>query len=244
MEKKPRKKRRTQSSPKQIAAAKATAANLLSPNPVPMGQIMASVGYGKGIQNQPGRITESEGFKALLDHYLPEDKLAQKHVELLNATRMDHMVFPLGPKDEDDINFSGARVSNKEDEEDDEREEFKERTTLTDKEIIEMLAEVNCKVRRIVHGETARHVYFWSADNNARDKALDKAYKLRRRYGEEAGVPPQKSHNTYNFIFSPDVQQRVKTIEAEIKSFLIQTPNAQPSQENVEPQSEGSGDPQ
>ena len=208
-----------------------------------MGQVLASVGYGIGVQNQPGRITETEGFKALLEQYLPEDMLAKKHVQLLNATRMDHMVFPLGPKDEDDINFSGARVSNHE-EEDEEREEFKERTTLTDQEIIAMLAEVNCKVRRIVHGNTARHVYFWSADNIARDKALDKAYKLRKRYGEEQGIIPPKSHNTYNFIFSPDVQERVRTIEAEIKSFLIQASNAETSQENVEPQSEGSRDPQ
>lgn len=214
-----------------------------------MGQVLASVGYGIGVQNQPGRITGTEGFKALLEQYLPEDMLAKKHVQLLNATRMDHMVFPLGPKDEDDINFSGARVTKEDEGEDEgdrdsEREEFKERTTLTDQEIIEMLAEVNCKVRRIVHGNTARHVYFWSADNIARDKALDKAYKLRKRYGEEQGIIPPKSHNTYNFIFSPDVQERVKTIEAEIKSFLIQAPNAETSQENVEPQSEGSGDPQ
>jgi len=196
--------------------------NLQSSNPLPTGQVLQSVGYGTGIQHQPGRVIESDGFQTLLEQYLPDNLIAMAHVELLNATRMDHMVFPLGPKDEDDINFSGARVKSKEDVDEAEMpEEHKERTTLTDKEIIGMLAEVNCKVRRIVHGETARHVYFWSADNMARDKALDKAYKLRGRYKAEIEPPKGNQGNTYNFLFSEDVKKNIRDIESVIKTQLI-----------------------
>lgn len=148
---------------------------------------MMDAGYTPATANTPQKLTESKAWKEIMEESLPDNFLAEKHVELLNSSRIDHMVFPLGPKDEDDINFSGAKVK-KEGEDKPETEmpeEYKERTTLTDKEIIEMLAEVNCKVRRIVHGETARHVYFWAADNMARDKALDKAYKLKGSYAAE-----------------------------------------------------------
>lgn len=114
--------------------------------------------------------------------YFSEEFLAQKHLQLLNSTRIDHLVFPLGPDiDEGDPSEgppSGASVP----------EAFKDRTKLTDQEITSMLAEVNCTVRQIVHGETARHVYFWSADNRALRDALDMAYKLKGTYAPEKRV--------------------------------------------------------
>lgn len=55
----------------------------------------------------------------------------------------------------------------------------------SDDEIKAMLLENNCRLRKIVHGETARHVYFFAADNKARATALDMAYKLRGTYAAE-----------------------------------------------------------
>lgn len=181
---------------------------------------------------QEAVIEAEETFKQIIDKHLPEELVVKKHLELMNATRMDHMVFPLGPEDEDDINLSGAKVFKKEREDIDEAgmpEEYKERTTLTDKEIIEMLKEVNCVVRRIVHGETARHVYFWAADNMSRDKALDKAYKIRGRYGVETNPANTRSNVTYNFLFSSDTQNKIKEINEVIKAKLI---NNEPTKQN------------
>jgi hypothetical protein len=137
------------------------------------------------------RVIASENLtkpniQSAIQEALPDDLLGRKHQELLNSTTLDHMVFPLGPKDEDDINLSGGRI--KKTEEGNVPEKLKERTTLTDKEIITMLADVNCKVRRIVHGETARHVYFWAADNRAVKDALDMAYKLKGKYAAEKSI--------------------------------------------------------
>jgi hypothetical protein len=87
------------------------------------------------------------------------------------------MVFPLGPEEETDEE-SGEEES----------EGDGERTTLTDKEITHMLKEVNCVVRKIVHGRTARHVYFWAADNKARTGAIDMGYKLKGKYAPEKHV--------------------------------------------------------
>lgn len=59
----------------------------------------------------------------------------------------------------------------------------------TDEEIIVMLKDINCMVRKIVHGEQARHVYFFAPDNRARKDALEMAYKLRGDFaGDKAQV--------------------------------------------------------
>jgi hypothetical protein len=144
-----------------------------------------------GSKYNQTELTKTKGWQQLVKSRLGDAMLLDKHTELLNSSKMDHMVFPLGPEGEDDINFSGGKIQKEDSDDEDELDEdgpmkqYVERTTLTDKEIIDMLAEVNCTVRRIVHGNTARHVYFWSADNTARDKALDKAYKIKGYYPKE-----------------------------------------------------------
>lgn len=149
---------------------------------------MLKAGYSKNTANTPQKLTESKGWEELMEEFLSDAELQEKHRGLLQATRIEHMTFPLGPKGEDDPNLSGASPELEDDgsEDDPESKRLKaERTTLTDKEIIDMLGEVNCKVKRIVHGETARHVYYWVLDAKARKDALDMAYKLKGRYATE-----------------------------------------------------------
>lgn len=144
---------------------------------------MRDAGYSAAMSKNPQKLKKEIGWKALLDKFLPESLVAQRHSQLLNATRVDHMVFPLGPKGKDSINFSGGKRN-----QENKIEEHVERTTLTDDEIVEMLAQVDCTVKRIVHGETARHVYFWSADNRARKDALEMVHKLRGKYTDKVEV--------------------------------------------------------
>lgn len=146
-------------------------------------QAMRDAGYPAVTAKNPKNLTESKAWAELMKEYLPDENIAEKHKELLTSTRIDHMVFPLGPVGEDDKNFSGSKPNKK-----NKIEQYVERTTLTDKEIINMLAETGCKVRRIVHGETARHVYFWVADNKARKDAIDMAYKLKGSYAPEKSI--------------------------------------------------------
>lgn len=56
---------------------------------------------------------------------------------------------------------------------------------VKDEEIQEMLASVNCILRKVIHSENAKHAYFWSPDNRARKDALDSAYKLKGLYAPE-----------------------------------------------------------
>lgn len=168
--------------------------------------------YSDNQALHPEKIANSLTWAEVVEEELGDDLLMEKHKELLNSTRIDHMVFPLGPKKDADKK-EGQDI-------------------LSDEEIVEILAEVNCKVRRIVHGEQSRHVYFWSYDNKAKKEALDMAYKLKGRYKDDDGSGKMPT-TTYNFIFSPQVRDKVKIIDAEIKDLLTQ--DVQENQENTGP---------
>lgn len=56
---------------------------------------------------------------------------------------------------------------------------------IEDDEIQELLASVNCILRKVVHSEQAKHAYFWSPDNRARKDAIDMLYKLKGSYSPE-----------------------------------------------------------
>jgi len=82
--------------------------------------------------------------------------------------------------------------------------------TLTDEDIENMLAEVNCKVRKIVHAETARHVYFWSADANARRGAIELAYKIKGRITNKVRVEGEG-------LFAPGAGLTIKVVDGRDK---------------------------
>jgi len=182
-----KKQQNRQATPKQKKAAKLIVENSRADVPKPTGEILAEAGYAQSIQDHPTRVTNSETFQALLQQYIPDDKLAATHTRLLDTRKIEHMTFPLGPEDEDDPNLSGSNPNQKNNL--DGLPNINQRTTLTDQEIKDMLKEVNCTVRRIVHGETARHVYYWTHDANAQTKALELAYKMRGLLGKESGSP-------------------------------------------------------
>lgn len=145
-----------------------------------IGAAMREAGYSEISSLTPKKLTNSKTWKQLMEEHLPDDSLAKVHRSLLNAHRLDHMTFPLGPAEEEESDIL----------EEEENEEGIEgagadRTTMTDGEIGELLASVNCTVRKVVHGRAARHVYFWSPDNKAKDSALDLAYKLKGMYAAE-----------------------------------------------------------
>lgn len=161
--------------------------------PKPIGAILIEAGYSPNTAKAPTKVTQSLGFQELLEEVLPDHELVDTHKALLRSMKLDHMVFPLGPADEHDPNFSGANP--------DAKNQIEvagakvERTTLSDGEIKTLIADVGGQVRRIVHGDTARHVYFWAPNEQARHNALKLAYDLKGKI--EKGKPDQPG-NTYN----------------------------------------------
>lgn len=113
---------------------------------------MLDAGYSPNTAKTPQKLTESKAWEELMKKFISDEDLAKAHKQLLDATRIEHMVFPL---------------------------------KITDEEIKELLEEVNCKVRKIQHGDTANHCWFWAKDNNALKNGLDLAYKLKGKYAPE-----------------------------------------------------------
>lgn len=69
--------------------------NLLSKEPLPVGQILENIGYSKGVTETPSMVTNSEGFQlalqetglkdALIKEGITPDKIAKKINVLLDA---------------------------------------------------------------------------------------------------------------------------------------------------------------
>jgi hypothetical protein len=72
---------------------------------------------------------------------------------------------------------------------------------ISDDEIIQILEDINCTVKRIIEFGTNKRVYFWSPDNLARKNALDLAYKLRGSYA------PIKSEVTFGNKSEEDIKK-------------------------------------
>lgn len=182
---------------------------------------MREAGYSHHTADNPSTLTKTLVWQELVNHYLPDTNLLEQHKRLLNATKIEHMIFPLGPRDDMHPFLSGGGDKSDSEEIEDEETEFQERTTLTDQEIVDLLAEVNCKVRRIVHGNTARHVYFWAQDSKALKEGLDMAYKLKGSYAAEKGGPPEGG-TTVNIFYDANIQLATREYESSLKKMLYQ----------------------
>lgn len=186
--------------PRQIKAAQLMAENGRKDKPASTGAILKEAGYSDAVVDVPSKVTSSPVFQELLEQFMPDNTLAETHKRLLSTRKIEHMVFPLGPEGEDDDNLSGS-TPNAPNPMDDIGSPV-ERTTLSDKEIKDMLAEVNCTVKRIVHGQTARHVYFWAHDAKAQGSALELAYKMKGYLSKDGNGSSQFNFNfgTQNFV--------------------------------------------
>lgn len=164
---------------------------------------MLSVGYSHHYAAKPKQIAATKGFQELLAERLGDDKLTKVHDQLLKSRRLDHMVFPTGPKEDDG-----------------------DETHLSDVDIRDMLAELGCTVRRVVHGEMARHVYFWAPNDKTREGALKLAYQVRGKL--DSGNAPPPTGDTYNTFIQnnqvdPNTLKGRKLVDATVEAMMTVT---------------------
>jgi hypothetical protein len=57
---------------------------------------MREAGYADATAKNPKNLTGTQAWKDLLEKALPDKKLLTVHKKLLNAQKVEHMVFPLG----------------------------------------------------------------------------------------------------------------------------------------------------
>jgi len=122
---------------------------------ITMGKIMRAAGFSEESSLKPKRLTESKGFRELFDKLIPDSLLTERHEQLLGAVELDS---------------------------------YRMDAKLSDEEIEKMVeATKGFKVRKILRtkGEPTVLVYFWRPDNMARDRALDKGYKIKGHYAAE-----------------------------------------------------------
>lgn len=86
---------------KQKLAAKEIAESIRNKKPKPIGTVLRAVGYSESTSLNPDQVTKGKGFKELLDHYLPESLVTKRHGQLLNASQLQHYVFPQSMEDDD-----------------------------------------------------------------------------------------------------------------------------------------------
>ena len=63
-------------------------------------QAMIDAGYSKTYA-ESGEIKKKKTWQQLMEIYLPDDLLAEKHYQLLHAKELDYFVFPKSMKDEE-----------------------------------------------------------------------------------------------------------------------------------------------
>lgn len=66
-------------------AAKMMAAEIKSGNPRPDSQILEEAGYTGRSLEAPSQVVKRDSFQELLQKYLPEDRVMQRHGELMEA---------------------------------------------------------------------------------------------------------------------------------------------------------------
>ncbi|WP_437770629.1 hypothetical protein [Arthrobacter sp. KNU40] len=128
---------------------------------------MREAGYSEATAKNPKNLTRSDTWQELLEKALPDKKLLSAHKKILNAQKLEHMVFPLG-MDEVDIK--------------------------------KLLNSVGSTPRKIKHGESAIHVWFWSPDQKARANAVDMAYKLKGKLKQKIEHSGQVTTAVVEFV--------------------------------------------
>lgn len=162
---------------------------------------LRAAGYSEAVVHTPSKVFDSPAVRAILEENgISEVAVAKVLQRKLKSRRLDHMVFPLY---NEDIDGSGGDEDGDAQELDDlpEPQDDLEQAlealamrghdgdfivergkAMSDKQIVEMLEEQGCRVRRIQHGRTARHVYFWVDNDKSQLEALDMVFNLLGSY--------------------------------------------------------------
>ena len=218
---------------------------------------MREVGYSESMALNPQKVFNTP--------YAME-KLAEAGVDLngalkqlnrkVKSRRLDHMTFPPFNKEKHDKSINGIDseelISDLNDEDIAKIDEFgssinigeKKGEQLTDDDIREMLADVNCVVRRIVHGEMARHVYFWTDNDKAQLDAIDKIINL---YGLYAPKKTEQKTETIHKFSMAGLRKRAlesgrDVIDVEITETITTTTETNGEDEPIQIESQPVGD--
>lgn len=78
----------------QIVAFNLLKKSLSSATPTTIGNILRQAGFAESVALTPKKVTDSQGFKALMEQHYNKEKRIAKHKQLLETVKVEHMVFP------------------------------------------------------------------------------------------------------------------------------------------------------
>lgn len=85
---------------------------------------------------------------------------------------------------------------------------------VTDPDIYELIASVGCTLKKIIHGVSGTHVYYFAPDNKTKKDALELAYKIRGKMSPEVvkveSTLSQKSDEELQAIIKKQVSKFTK----------------------------------
>lgn len=116
---------------------------------------MREAGYSPKSAKNPKALTESVAWKQLMDKYLPEDLIAKKHLELLNAKTVQSFIIPKDVAEE-------------------QIEQLKED-----------IKEAGGIFRSIQHTQKGTFCFYFAPDGATQKSMIDMAHKLRGTYAAE-----------------------------------------------------------
>ena len=122
---------------------------------VTMGKILKEAGYSDSVSKHPDIVTETKGFKELLEEYLPDALIQQTHKDLLQAARLDEYKM--------DANLDDKEIQS----------------------IVESVPGCKVRKILRFKKDLYVTVYFWAPDGQSRKAAIDMAYKLKGSYAPE-----------------------------------------------------------
>lgn len=163
---------------------------------------MIEAGYDENTAKNPKNLTESAGFKELMDEAgLSDEELLSKHSELLNSAVINSISFST---------FQNPKKGKN-----------KKYKALTDEEIKKIIENApGCKLIRIVRSPSEAVAYYYSPDSRSRKAALDMGYKLKGNYAPEKKEHSGKIEIQPNNNMTPEEQKEIMNLKNKFESEL------------------------
>lgn len=122
---------------------------------ITMGKILKAAGYSEETSKNPDQVTESKGFRQLIEEAVPDLKMAERFGMLTDAVTLDQYKLNASMTDKE-VN-----------------------------ELVESIPGFKVRRIQRSLLEKYLTVYFWRPDNMTIDKALDKLVKIKGYYAPE-----------------------------------------------------------
>ena len=139
---------------------------------------LREAGYSPSYAKNPKQFLSTKDAQELMEEYLPDEMIAQRHSELANAGQIAHYTFPAMIREKVVKDKTGKKVNAK----------TAIGECLSDKEIKEIVEGVyGCKLIYIKYDSYSggKVAYYQAPDNRSRKDAIDMAYKLKGKYAPE-----------------------------------------------------------